>query len=107
MSCRAMIVPVPRYDGVRRLSDMVIDEVFGEPLRRLQRWFKSRRHRWIQRTQRANTRRRAIVGHLDRWQSQMLDSWGSTSTSGINTFEDLLIHYQINQFTSPFNFRNR
>jgi len=31
---------------MRRLSDMVIDRIFGDSLRELQRWFKSRRHRW-------------------------------------------------------------
>ena len=39
------IIPRPRYDGVRTLADTIIDAVFGEPLRRVQRWVRSRAHR--------------------------------------------------------------
>ena len=36
---------VPPYPGPRTLADMVWDRHFGEPLKRVQRWYRSRARR--------------------------------------------------------------
>lgn len=39
------LIPRPRYDGVRRLADMILDAIFGQPLRHLQNFFRNREPR--------------------------------------------------------------
>ena len=44
-SLAMLMSSVPPYPGPRTLADMVWDRHFGEPLRRAQRWFRSRARR--------------------------------------------------------------
>ena len=39
------LIPQPRYDGLRTFADLIIDAVFGQPLRHFQEFFRNRHAR--------------------------------------------------------------
>ena len=39
------LIPKPRYDGLRTFADLIIDAVFGQPLRHFQEFFRNRHAR--------------------------------------------------------------
>ena len=72
-SLAMLMSSVPPYPGPRTLADMVWDHHFGEPLRRAQRWFRSRSWRallWSNRLARIEDkeyRRRMRQFDMDYW----------------------------------------
>jgi len=72
------LIPRPRYDGVRRLADMILDAIFGQPLRRLQEFFRDRHVRRARREQQT-ARRQYLIDN-----QQIIEAFTSSLTAPLD-----------------------
>ena len=88
------LIPQPRYDGLRTFADLIIDVVFGQPLRHFQEFFRNRhmrrmlrRIRSVYRNGRIETRQalvaafgeesaNALINADAQREAQMRQEWG-------------------------------
>ena len=107
------LIPQPRYDGLRTFADLIIDVVFGQPLRHFQEFFRNRhtrrmlrRIRSVYRNGRIETRQALVAAFGEEAANAFLDADAQRDAQreaqmrqewGINSFDDLNFKYLANQ----------
>ena len=109
------LIPQPRYDGLRTFADLIIDVVFGQPLRHFQEFFRNRharrmlrRIRSVYRNGRIETRQALVAMFGEEAANALLNAEAQRDAQnvpehalfnswGINSFDDLQFQYLANQ----------